>query len=211
MATKQLTNNINSGFYPTYYNMPMLGFGDFLKSNAGTIGSLVGAGAGLLVGNPMLGAKVGGAVGGMVQAGDEKKQAEIAMQKQIEEQQKQLLLQQYNSGMLANGGLMDSYAGGGGLNFKSPAAYKAWLAYGHASGEFAKTPGHQKVSIKGQPKKVQHAMGGSLDNVTNYATGGFHETNPNGGIPLGDRALVEEGEVRYNSKKFGDYVFSNRF
>lgn len=49
---------------------------------------------------------------------------------------------------------------GGGLNFKSGAAYKAWLAYGHASGEFAKTPGHQKVSIKGKSKNVEHAMGG---------------------------------------------------
>ena len=158
MATKQLTNNINSGFYPTYYNMPMLGFGDFLKSNAGTIGSLVGAGAGLLVGNPMLGAKVGGVVGGVVQAGDEKKQAEIAMQKQIEEQQKQLLLQQYNSGML------NSYA-----------------------------------------------SGGELDNITHYATGGSHETNPHGGIPLGNSARVEAGEVRYDSKKHGSYIFSDRF
>lgn len=49
------------------------------------------------------------------------------------------------------------------------------------------------------------------DNVTVYAEGGSHETNPNGGIPLGNKALVEQGEVRYNSKKHGDYIFSNRF
>lgn len=49
---------------------------------------------------------------------------------------------------------------GGGLNFKSGAAYKAWLAYGHASGEFAKTPGHQKVSIRGKAKDVEHYQGG---------------------------------------------------
>ena len=48
------------------------------------------------------------------------------------------------------------------MNFKSNAAYKKWLAYGHASGEFAKTPGNQKVSIKGKPKKVQHRNGGSI-------------------------------------------------
>lgn len=41
-------------------------------------------------------------------------------------------------------------------NFKSKEAYKKWLAYGHASGEFAKTPGHQKVKIKGKSKKVSH-------------------------------------------------------
>lgn len=48
------------------------------------------------------------------------------------------------------------------MNFKSNAAYKAWLAYGHASGEFAKTPGHQPVSIKGKSKTVEHALGGEL-------------------------------------------------
>jgi len=51
---------------------------------------------------------------------------------------------------------------GGTMNFKSNAAYKKWLAYGHASGEFAKTPGNQKVSIKGKPKKVQHRNGGNM-------------------------------------------------
>jgi hypothetical protein len=45
-------------------------------------------------------------------------------------------------------------------NFKSKAAYKKWLAYGHASGEFKKTPGHQSVSIRGKRKKVKHEMGG---------------------------------------------------
>jgi hypothetical protein len=49
-------------------------------------------------------------------------------------------------------------------NFKSNKAYKSWLAYGHASGEFAKTPGNQKVSIKGKPKKVKHAYGGPYGN-----------------------------------------------
>ena len=53
------------------------------------------------------------------------------------------------------------------MNFKSDAAYKAWLAYGHASGEFAKTPGNQPVSIKGKSHGVQHAFGGEM-----YAAGG---------------------------------------
>jgi len=48
----------------------------------------------------------------------------------------------------------------GKRNFKSAAAYKKWLGYGHASGEFAKTPGHQKVSIRGKRKKVQHKKRG---------------------------------------------------
>jgi hypothetical protein len=41
-------------------------------------------------------------------------------------------------------------------NFKSKAAYKRWLAYGHMSGEFEETPGHQKITIKGKPHKVKH-------------------------------------------------------
>jgi hypothetical protein len=53
------------------------------------------------------------------------------------------------------------------MNFKSNAAYKRWLGYGHASGEFAKTPGNQPVSIKGQSHKVKHEMGGNM-----YADGG---------------------------------------
>ena len=46
--------------------------------------------------------------------------------------------------------------GKGGKDFKSAGAYKKWLGYGHATGVFAKTPGHQKVSIKGKKKKVKH-------------------------------------------------------
>ncbi len=55
------------------------------------------------------------------------------------------------------------------------------------------------------------ADGGSLtdvnlgDNLTYYANGGSHENNPLGGIPVGNKGLVEEGEFRFN-----DYIFSNR-
>lgn len=50
-----------------------------------------------------------------------------------------------------------------GLDFSSVSAYKKWLAFGHASGEFAKTPGHQKVSIKGNKKEVKHKLESGLD------------------------------------------------
>lgn len=163
----QLSKSINNKFYPTNYTVPMLGFGDFLKNNAGTIGSLVGGAAGLFLGNPMLGAQIGGSLGGAFE-GETQGQKDAALKAQIEAQQKQILLQQANDGTLvaAMGGLLPSYAGGG---FMQP------------------------------------------DNITMYAEGGFHETNPNGGIPIGSRALVEQGEVRYNSKQYGDYIFSDRF
>lgn len=41
-------------------------------------------------------------------------------------------------------------------NFKSKAAFNKWNAYGHASGAFARTPGNQKVSIRGKVHKVSH-------------------------------------------------------
>lgn len=117
----------------------------------------------------------------------------------------------------------NNFKQGGAMNFKSPAAYKAWLAYGHASGEFAKTPGNQAVSIKGQPHKVQHAFGGNMysmggrafadgGQLTQFTEGGSHEMNPLGGIPQGFAPdgklnLVEQGETKLNA---ADYIFSDQ-
>ena len=56
------------------------------------------------------------------------------------------------------------------LNFKSKAAYKKWLAYGHMHTKtgklvkakkgrknlFAATPGYAKILIKGKVHKVKH-------------------------------------------------------
>lgn len=50
-----------------------------------------------------------------------------------------------------------------GIDFSSVSAYKKWLAFGHASGEFAKTPGHQKISIKGNKKEVKHKLENGAD------------------------------------------------
>lgn len=43
-----------------------------------------------------------------------------------------------------------------GMNFKSGANYKKWLAYGHMHGDFAKSPGNTPVSIKGKSKQITH-------------------------------------------------------
>lgn len=45
-------------------------------------------------------------------------------------------------------------------NFKSDDAYKKWLAYGHISGEFEKSPGNTPVKIKNKTKKVNHKKKG---------------------------------------------------
>lgn len=41
-------------------------------------------------------------------------------------------------------------------NFKSKRAYRSWLGYGHATGVFAATPGHQRVKIRGKTRRVKH-------------------------------------------------------
>ena len=117
----------------------------------------------------------------------------------------------------------NNFKQGGAMNFKSPAAYKAWLAYGHASGQFAKTPGNQPVSIQGKSHKVQHAFGGNMysmggrafadgGQLTQFTEGSTHEQNPLGGIPQGFAPdgklnLVEQGETKLNA---ADYVFSDQ-
>lgn len=42
------------------------------------------------------------------------------------------------------------------INFKSTGAYWKWLAYGHKHKLFEKTPGHQRIKIKGKEHKVSH-------------------------------------------------------
>lgn len=53
------------------------------------------------------------------------------------------------------------------------------------------------------------AYGGKLyadgGNLTEFNSGGTHEMNPNGGIDLGGRGVVEEGETRWQ-----DFIFSDR-
>lgn len=65
----------------------------------------------------------------------------------------------------------------------------------------------------GNTRKItpQFAYGGNLNNnmnsnqLTHFNEGGSHESNPNGGIPLGDNALVEQNET-----KKGNYIYSDR-
>ena len=42
------------------------------------------------------------------------------------------------------------------MNFKSKKAYLRWLAYGHGTGVFEKTPGHVDVYIRGKKHRVKH-------------------------------------------------------
>lgn len=75
------------------------------------------------------------------------------------------------------------------------------LAYGGKTNSYAKG---------GKLSKPYGGTIGDLDFTTFLNTGGTHETNPNGGIPIGKNALVEEGEYIWDGPD-GKYVFSNRF
>jgi hypothetical protein len=87
-----------------------------------------------------------------------------------------------------------SYKQGGAMNFKSKGAYQKWLGYGHASGEFAKTPGNQKVSIQGKPHKVEHQYGGQM-----YADGGALYDSMGNFYPDGGYANTVGQAAQYGS------------
>lgn len=61
----------------------------------------------------------------------------------------------------------------------------------------------------GQKRPDLFAAGGEM--LTEYKTGGTHKENPLGGIPIGGKARVEEGEYRFTDPDTGEsYIFSNR-
>ena len=88
-----------------------------------------------------------------------------------------------------------------------------------ASGGMSQIGGGLVSSILGGGNESTKAMGGNIPQMTKYASGGSHEQNGLGGIPvdsLGNpsgnpSALVEQGEVGYKlpNDQTG-YVFSNR-
>lgn len=69
------------------------------------------------------------------------------------------------------------------------------------------TPGmNQKLPISNPSTAHMFAMGGNIqDMASEIEAGGTHEQNPNGGVPVTDQALLEEGEF-----KVGNFVFSKR-
>jgi len=179
----------NMGMNPYQY-LPKYGMGSWLKENAGTVGSLVGAGLGTIIApgiGTSVGATLGGSIGGAVQGtynnqlSAEQQAAQVATQ-QAMANAANMALPQYGASF-KNGGKMKSamYKQGGLLN---------------------------SMACGGKLK----AMGGKLesnntpDNVSIYKNGGSHSENKLGGIPLSNRGLVEQGEVRH-----GNYIFTNRF
>lgn len=64
----------------------------------------------------------------------------------------------------------------------------------------------QMANLAGQALPMFMAQGGQIPGgLVQFQNGGTHEQNPNGGIPVGPNALVEEGETMD-----GRFVFSDR-
>lgn len=213
-----MKKSVKKPLYVSYNQLPQYGLGSWLKENAGTIGTVLGAGIGSIVPGvgTAIGATIGGSIGGGVQQSNDAKKLEAAQQEQLRDaeiaQQTQARLayaSQFNSmnqqpkysnqfacgGKMANGGVIyTQMANGGMLKKSSPTGKFSTIKKTKVGGGFVKSDGGLLNGTTG------------IDGVTVYNTGGTHQQNPNGGIPIGNKGTVEQGEVRV-----GKYVFSNRF
>lgn len=110
----------------------------------------------------------------------------------------------------------DDYAYGGDMDY----AYGGDMDYGYGGNmkEYAKggydNPGFKSLPANVQNKIMKNSMknGGMMDyqmggQLTEFQGGGTHQENPNGGIPQGPDANVEEGETKMDA---ANYIFSDR-
>jgi hypothetical protein len=84
----------------------------------------------------------------------------------------------------------------------------------YAQGGSFDNPGFKALPVNVQNKIMKNSMknGGMMDyqmggQLTEFQGGGTHQENPNGGIPQGPDASVEEGETKMNA---ANYIFSDR-
>ena len=206
--------------YVSYNQLPQYGLGSWLQENAGTIGCVVGAGLGTLIApgiGTSIGASIGGAIGGGIQKSDANKDADALLAQQNKDAQasqqaaqqaqaRQAYAAQFNSmnphvqysnqfacgGKMSNGGIIYTQMANGGILTQAPV------------GKFSTTKKSGKGFVKSDGGLLNSTTG--IDGVTVYNTGGTHQQNPNGGIPVGKYGTVEQDEVRV-----GKYIFSNRF
>ena len=131
---------------------------------------------------------------------------------------------------MANGGFFEYKNGGIYIKPENKGKFTSWAKkHGMSVKEAARKVMANKenysptvVKRANFAKNFAHANGGvisstgigesPLDFLTEYKNGGTHEQNPYGGIPVGQKARVEEGEYRFTDPDSGEsYIFSNRF
>ena len=206
----QLKAQNNAGMNPYLYNsMPQYGLGSWLAENAGTIGTVAGAGLGMLLGpagslaGASLGASLGSSIGGAVTNAHNQGDANAQQAEQVQLQQQQMSTQNAMNNYKAQehpmyganfamGGFMPNvntwqYSNVGGMNYKCGGQMANGGQIGNDNGAAQMTKG--------------------LDNITVYPkSAGSHQSNPRGGITIGKYGQTEGGETR-----IGKYIFSNRF
>ena len=94
--------------------------------------------------------------------------------------------------------IINNPSGGGEPSVPWMKMNNAWKSYLSATGDTITKP---------------FAYGGDMvdDFLTEYKNGGKHYENPRGGIPIGGKATVEEGEFKFKDDDGSEYIFSNRF
>lgn len=207
----QLKAQNNAGMNPYLYNsLPQYGLGSWLAENAGTIGTVAGAGLGMLLGpagslaGASLGASLGSSVGGAVTNAHNQGDANAQQAEQVQLQQQQMSVQNAMNNYKAQehpmyganfamGGFMPNvntwqYSNVGGMNYKC--------------GGKMHSHGGQIGNDNGAAQMTK-----GLDNITVYPkSAGTHESSSTQGIKIGNKGLTEGGETRV-----GKYIFSNRF
>lgn len=169
-----------------YDSLPQYGLGSWMKENAGTIGTVAGVGLGALgsviapgVGTAAglaLGTSIGSSIGGAV--GN-------SVQKNYVDGQTEIATDRQND-------ITNATNNYNAQQFKNPMYGTNFATGGDIGNVINRNPVQESTK--------------RLDGITEYKNGGTHEANTNGGIPIGNKGRVEEGEVRV-----GKYIFSNRF
>lgn len=133
-------------------NPDQYGFGSWLKDNAGTVGSVVGAGLGTLIApgvGTAIGAQLGSTIGGSVQQNDQQKDQDDLLQKQQ--------LTQLAMNRMANGGYVANFGNSVGSQLLAPIA-----------GSIQKDQTQSEYDELGQKKVLSDLTGGRIE----YETGG---------------------------------------
>lgn len=107
---------------------------------------------------------------------------------------------------MKKGGYFEYKNGGAYIKPEYKAKYDKWIKKHSLGGKLRNIPNLSFFPDGG----FMNSLDG--DNMlTEYKGGGTHNENKFGGIPVGQKARVEEGEVRFDDDLTGEsYIFSNR-
>lgn len=161
--------------------MEQYNFGGWLKKNAGIIGTVAGGAIGTVIA-PGVGTQLGASLGGSLGGTVQSADAaNTAEQEQLTQNAKNNAITSRLSSIDNNVGYTPVMANGGYL---------------------------QNPEMNNTFKSFKGVLG---DNTVKFDSSKLHKDNPLGGTPFSNTALVEKDEVAYNSPKYGQYIFSNKF